>query len=159
MLGWTPTVSQINRPLEDREIKVFARVDDEPLEIDFTDGPNGVQVRCGRIVRPGNCSGEVRNVPDEQSYFVKYPLKLHGCQYDASHRTETSGTDLSSTFALPRTKSPPSRPRTHGSSWANRYESTILKRAWMFCIARFSLSDPPWTRKRGLKPVIKVKRS
>lgn len=51
MLWSASAVSQVHKPLEDREIKVFARVDDEFLEIDFTDGPNGVQVRCGTLDR------------------------------------------------------------------------------------------------------------
>ena len=36
----------------------------------------------------------------------------------------------SSTFAVPRTSSPPGRPRAHRDSWANRYASTIRTRAW-----------------------------
>ena len=45
------TVLQTCGPLKNREIKVITRIDDEFLEINFTDGPNGVQVRCGRLDR------------------------------------------------------------------------------------------------------------
>ena len=36
----------MREPLEDGEIKLVARMDDEFPEINFTDGPNRVQVRC-----------------------------------------------------------------------------------------------------------------
>ena len=45
------TVLQTYEPLKNWEIKVITRIDDEFLEINFTDGPNGVQVRCGRLDR------------------------------------------------------------------------------------------------------------
>jgi len=39
-------VSSMHGPLEDREIKLVARMDDKFPEIDFADRPNRVQVRC-----------------------------------------------------------------------------------------------------------------
>jgi hypothetical protein len=44
-----PPVSCMHEPLENREIEVITRMNDEPLEVNFTDGPNGVQVRCGAL--------------------------------------------------------------------------------------------------------------
>ena len=41
-----PPVSCMHEPLENREIEVITRMNDEPPEVNFTDGPNGVQVRC-----------------------------------------------------------------------------------------------------------------
>lgn len=35
------------------------------------------------------------------------------------------------------------RPRVHGSSCARRNATTIRRRAWMFCRARFSAAVPP----------------
>lgn len=42
MLSESMLISPMDRPLEDREIKVFARMNDEFLEVNFTDRPNGV---------------------------------------------------------------------------------------------------------------------
>ena len=146
-------------PFQDRKIKVFAGMNNESPKINLTDRPNGVQVRCRTSGRDGIA---VRCRTHQMNSRILSDILL-GCMvvntHDASHMSGNPCTNLSSTFALPRTKSPPSRPRTHGSSWANRYDTTILKRAWIFCSARFSLTDPPCTRKRGLKPVTKVNRS
>ena len=42
-------VLQTCKPLKNREIKVITRIDDEFLEINFTDGPNRVQIRWGGL--------------------------------------------------------------------------------------------------------------
>ena len=49
--GVSLTVLQTYEPLKNWEIKVITRIDDEFLEINFTDGSNGVQVRCGGLDR------------------------------------------------------------------------------------------------------------
>jgi hypothetical protein len=58
-------------------------MDDEFPKIDFTDRPNGIQVRCGDV-RQGSYGEKVMSIPDEQSYFVRYPLKLQGRQYEGA---------------------------------------------------------------------------
>ena len=69
------------------------------------------------------------NVPDEQSYFVKYPRRLAGhVGYMCAGSLRYAY--LSSTFALPRTSRAPERPRTHGISCANIYERTMRSRAF-----------------------------
>lgn len=55
-------MSLLNRPIQDREIKVFARMDNESPEVDFTDRPDGIQVRCrvfseGTRGYQGECTG------------------------------------------------------------------------------------------------------
>ena len=43
------TVLQTCGPLKNWEIKVITRIDDEFLEVDFTDGSDRIQVRCGGL--------------------------------------------------------------------------------------------------------------
>jgi len=45
-------------PLKDREIKLVARMDDKFLEINFADGPNRVQVRCGGLGEGPQVNGD-----------------------------------------------------------------------------------------------------
>lgn len=45
--GGPLTVPFLDGPLKNREIKMFARMDDKPPEVNFADRPYGIQVRCG----------------------------------------------------------------------------------------------------------------
>ena len=64
---------------------------------------------------------------------------------------------LSSTFADPKTSSPPGSPRAHMISCANKYAKTMRRRACTFCMARFSRWVPPYNLNFGILPVIAVK--
>ena len=64
---------------------------------------------------------------------------------------------LSSTFADPKTSSPPGSPRAHMISCANKYAKTMRRRACTFCMARFSRWVPPYNLNFGILPVTAVK--
>ena len=51
-------ISWVDRPIKDREIKVIPRVDNELLEINFTDCPDGVQVRYSVLDRGTQMQGQ-----------------------------------------------------------------------------------------------------
>lgn len=70
-----------------------------------------------------------------QSYFVRYPL------------------NPSAIFEELRTNKNPFSDLVHGISCAIKYDTTILTLACIFCNARSSPYDPPYTTNFGCKSV------